>query len=107
MSINGNDEVAVQATGVDLTTEAVVATVEEGVLNIEPYNPSVSAKVRDYAYFIGLAVAFLSFTIAGIAQVWFDSATGTAIAATVGMISSGYNIISSGLGVVYRPGASR
>ena len=68
------------------------------------YKPEVSPKVRDVAYFIGLGLSFVAFVGSGLAILLLDNPIGATVAAGIGLVSSGYSIISNGLGVVYRPG---
>lgn len=70
----------------------------------EEHKPKVPAKVRDVAYFIGLGVSFTAFVGSGLALLVLDDPLGATVAASIGLVSSGYSIISSGLGVAYRPG---
>ena len=74
--------------------------------HIQPgeYKPEVSPKVRDVAYFIGLGLSFVAFVGSGLAILLLENPLSATVAAGIGLVSSGYSIISNGLGVVYRPG---
>lgn len=68
------------------------------------YKPAVPAKVRDIAYWIGFAVGGLGLLTTGLVAIWAPDAA-QQITATVLVIGGAASWVSSGLGVVYRPGA--
>lgn len=85
-------------TGPDIYTE-------ENAVSTTPtdYKPTVPIKVRDAAYFIGLAVGALGLLMVGIVQIWFPEYVAQA-QATAATLDKAALLVIGGLGVVYRPG---
>lgn len=70
---------------------------------MEPYTPKVPDKVRTVVYYVGVSVAVLAFLVAGAAFIWLDKETATAVAATAGLVGTGFGGLAASLGVAYNP----
>jgi len=73
-----------------------------------PFNtdsPSVPARVRTVAYFLGLVAGALVLAATGIAPVWFEPDVADQVVRTAGVISGVAAFVAGGLGVAYRPTA--
>lgn len=75
-------------------------------LSVEPYTPSVSARVRDAVYWATLGTAAASALASGLAGIWLPDIAGQVLA-TGGVATTVMGIIGGGVGVIYRPGAQR
>lgn len=86
-------------TGPDLTND------KETAVSTTPtdYKPTVPPKVRDWAYFIGLAVGALTTLALGVVPIWAPDYT-EQIKDTVSAVNGAALLVIGGLGVVYRPG---
>lgn len=85
-----------------ITDENAIETREDG----DDYRPTVPAGVRDGVYWTTLGAAAASALASGIAGIWFPEIAGQVLA-TGGVLTTVMGIIGGGVGVVYRPGASR
>lgn len=85
----------------DLETGRLVEASED-----DSYRPSVPVSVRDGVYWITLGTAAASALASGVAGIWFPDIAGQVLA-TGGVATTVMGIIGGGVGVVYRPGASR
>lgn len=72
-----------------------------GNQEVVDYVPTVNPMTRTVVYVVGLAVAFLSFVVAGSAPVLMDDPT--AVVTIAGLVGSGFGTLAAGLGVAYRP----
>lgn len=73
----------------------------------EPYAPLVPKKVRDVAYWTLFVLSAATLLVAGIAPIYATAIVATQILATVGVVTGVSGFIAGGLGVAYRPGASK
>lgn len=69
----------------------------------EPDAPSVPARVRTVAYFLGLTTGALVLAATGIAPIWLDPDTSERVVSTAGVASGVAAFVAGGLGVAYRP----
>ena len=65
------------------------------------HKPTFSPRIRTAVYVVGLAVAFLTFVVAGAAAVIMDDPS--AVVTIAGLVGTGFAGVASGLGVAYRP----
>lgn len=70
------------------------------------YRPAVDPKIRDAVYWTTLGTAAASALASGVAGIWFPDIAAQVLA-TGGVATTVMGIIGGGVGVVYRPGASR
>ncbi|WP_067201864.1 hypothetical protein [Microbacterium sp. XT11] len=70
------------------------------------YRPNVPVRVRDAVYWTTLATAAASALASGVAGIWFPDIA-PQVLATGGVATTVMGIIGGGVGVVYRPSASR
>lgn len=73
---------------------------------VSAYEPKVPAKVRDIAYFTGLATSALILLSVGVVRIWIPELAAQ-VSETGVVVGSAVGLITNGLGVVYRPGAQR
>ena len=69
------------------------------------YEPQVPPRVRDIVYWTGFIIGGLSLLVTGITAIWWPE-NAPQIASTALVIGGVASWVSSGLGVVYRPGVS-
>lgn len=67
----------------------------------EVYTPKVSEKARTAIYYVGLAVAALTFVVSGSAAVVMEDPT--AVVTISGLTGTAFAGIAAGTGVAYRP----
>lgn len=65
--------------------------------------PTVPARVRTVAYFLGLATGALVLLATGIAPIWLAPDVADHVVSTAGVISGVAAFIAGGLGVAFRP----
>lgn len=68
----------------------------------EAYVPAVPVKVRDVAYYTGLAVSAIGLVVVNSAAAVMEDPT--AVVVIAGNVISAVGLVSSGLGVKFRPG---
>jgi len=82
--------------------DATAEFLDEQYDQTEEYVPSVPIKVRDTTYYAGLIVSAIGFIVVNSAAVLMEDPT--AVVVIAGNVVSAMGLLSSGLGVKFRPG---